>query len=77
VGLLCESLALPLEQAVACLSTLELALHQTQRLSGGEDGLASCTRRHVGGRTSINVVQVVKELEQALEATDLCSVPAA
>lgn len=31
-----QGLALPLEQTVACLSTLELVLHEAQRLSGRE-----------------------------------------
>lgn len=35
---LCESLTLSLEEIVASLSSLELALHGTQRLAGGEDG---------------------------------------
>lgn len=40
IGLLGEGFTLSLEQAVADLSSLELRLHETQRLSRREDSLA-------------------------------------
>jgi hypothetical protein len=40
VFLLRQSFTLPLEQAVACLSTFKLTVHLTQSLSGWEDGLS-------------------------------------
>lgn len=39
-GILCEGLALPLEQVVACLRPFQLTLHQPQRLARGKDGLS-------------------------------------
>lgn len=39
-GVLGEGFALTLQQVVAGLGALELALHQPQRLAGGEDGLS-------------------------------------
>lgn len=38
MNVLGERLALALEQAVACLSSLQLGLHNAQRLSRREDG---------------------------------------
>ena len=38
--LLCESFTLSLQQAVAGLSTLQLAVHLAQRLPRGEDGFS-------------------------------------
>lgn len=46
--LLCESLALPLQQAVPRFSPLELRLHDTQRLPGREHGLAILERSMSG-----------------------------
>ena len=40
MGLLGEGFTLPLQQAVTGLGSLELRLHDTQRLSRREDGLA-------------------------------------
>jgi len=37
---LCQSFTLPLEQIVAGLCALELALHQAQRLARREDGFS-------------------------------------
>jgi hypothetical protein len=39
-GVLCQGLALALEQVMAGLGALELALHQTERLARREDGLS-------------------------------------
>lgn len=38
--LLGQGLGFPLQQTVSRLSSLELRLHDTQRLPGGEDGLS-------------------------------------
>jgi hypothetical protein len=39
MNILCEGFAFALQQIVACLGALQFALHQSQRLTRGEDSL--------------------------------------